>query len=127
MTGEQIDLAIKAITFALSVLAMIFAWVRTRRQVIDDKVVKVSDKIDVVREDCRERFDRHELRLQSIEQAFRHMPGSEDIHKLQLDLARVVGSLDTMNANLAGQAEIMRRLEAVVGRHEEHLHEGKNR
>lgn len=121
MTAEQIDLAIKAITFILSALAIVVAWFRTRGRVTDDKIAKIADKVEIVRDGFRDRLDRHESRLQSVEQTVRGMPGREDMHQLQLELAKVAGSLQTMSAVMEGNQQIMRRLEVVVNRHEDHL------
>lgn len=68
-----------------------------------------------------DRMDRHELRLQKLEQLVQSQPSREDMHKLELGLTRVVGSIERMEAVLDGNQKIMTRLETIVTRHEDHL------
>jgi hypothetical protein len=49
------------------------------------------------------------------------MPGTGDIHALQLELVKQTGSLAEMRAVMEGNAKIMARLETIVSRHEDHL------
>jgi len=49
------------------------------------------------------------------------MPRHSELHQLEVNLTQISGSLNTMNATLEGQREIMKRLEAIVGRHDDHL------
>jgi hypothetical protein len=70
------------------------------------------------------RLDAHELRVGSIEQSLRTGPTSAEMHELELAMQELRGDLKTMSAVLTGNAAIMDRLEAMVGRHENHLHKG---
>lgn len=121
MTADTVDLWIKAAGFALSVMAIVFAWVRTRNQVVHERIEKLTAGAEVSREAIRDRLDRHEGRIQSVEQTVRAMPGKEDMHALQLELAKVAGAMGTMSAVMEGNQQIMRRLEIVVNRHEKYL------
>lgn len=67
------------------------------------------------------RIDAHELRLGTIEHTLRVIPAKEELHELELAMTRLQGELATMSETMRGQNEIMRRLEALVGRHEDHL------
>lgn len=71
------------------------------------------------------RADGHDLRLAAIEQAQRALPSSADLHELELAMAELKGEMKTMSAVIRGQSDIMQRLENIVGRHEQHLLEGK--
>lgn len=67
------------------------------------------------------RLDAHELRLGAIDQALRTIPAKEELHELELAMTRLQGEMKTMSEAMRGQAEIMKRVEALVGRHEDHL------
>lgn len=99
-----------------SVCAVVLAWWRTRRSAVDDLFKAGSD-----------RMDRHELRLQSLEQSVQAMPTREDVHKIELSIERMNGTVGRMEAVLEGNNQIMARLEAIVSRHEDHLLQGNGR
>lgn len=63
----------------------------------------------------------HEMRLGAIDQALRAIPAKEELHELELAMTRLQGEMKTMSEAMRGQAEIMKRVEALVGRHEDHL------
>lgn len=67
------------------------------------------------------RLDAHELRLGAIDQTLRAIPAKEELHELELAMTRLQGEMKTMSEAMRGQAEIMKRVEALVGRHEDHL------
>ncbi|PKP85853.1 MAG: DUF2730 domain-containing protein [Alphaproteobacteria bacterium HGW-Alphaproteobacteria-2] len=106
---------------------MLVAVLRTRRQAIDGRFDGIELEVKAAVAAGSARIDRHELRLQSIEQTVRGLPGRDDLHGLQLEMARIGGSLQTMQAVMEGNSQIMRRLEAIVTRHEEHLLDGGKR
>lgn len=106
----DLDLAIKVATFLFSVAAMGVAIIRTRRTAVDDRFKAGSD-----------RMDRHESRIQTLEQTVSGLPSREDVHRIQLSIAEMTGSLGRMEAVMEGNAKIMSRLEAIVSRHEDHL------
>lgn len=60
-------------------------------------------------------------RLSSVEQSQRVLPSKDDMHELELAMERLKGEMKTMSQVMAGQSAIMERMEAIVGRHEEHL------
>jgi len=124
---DVFDLIIKAASFGLSVCAILVAVLRTRRQAIDGRFDGIELEVKAAVAAGSARIDRHELRLQSIEQTVRGLPGRDDLHGLQLEMARIGGSLQTMQAVMEGNSQIMRRLEAIVTRHEEHLLDGGKR
>lgn len=69
-----------------------------------------------------QRLDKHEIRLVSIEQHQKILPHKQEIHELELAMAGLKGEMMAMSQTMRGQLEIMQRLEAVVNRHDEHLH-----
>lgn len=62
-----------------------------------------------------------EQRLAQVETKQAAMPSKEDMHELDLNMTKLLGKFDTMAEKLASQGEIMKRVEATVSRHEDHL------
>lgn len=73
------------------------------------------------------RIDAHDLRLGSIEQTIGGLPRREDVHKLQLSMTEMQGFLREMRAEMKGSNEVIKRIETVVGRHEDHLLDGASK
>ena len=112
MDGVAFDLTV-SLSFLLSVATLIYAWWRTRSQHLEDKIGASSA-----------RLDRHDARINSIEQTVQGLPAQRDIHQLQLTLAEVRGEMREMRASMEGSNKIMSRVESIVSRHEDHLLEG---
>ena len=74
-----------------------------------------------------DRFNRHEGRLSSIEQTLLGMPDARELHALHLGMSELRGELQVTRAVMEGNSHLMERLEAIVGRHEEHLLQGGKR
>lgn len=77
--------------------------------------------------DHHDRFNRHEGRLSSIEQTLMGMPDAKELHALHLGMSELRGELQVTRAVMEGNSQLMERLEAIVGRHEEHLLQGGKR
>ena len=60
-------------------------------------------------------------RVSGMEHSMRVIPAKEELHELELAMTRLQGEMKTMSEAMRGQAEIMKRLEHLVGRHEDHL------
>ncbi len=101
---------ISAVSFLFSVGAVVYAWIATRRTNVEERFKAGSD-----------RMDRHETRINSLEQSVKALPTKEDMHQIELGLARLNGAMGRMEAVLEGNQKIMGRLETVVVRHEDHL------
>ncbi|SMH35952.1 DUF2730 family protein [Maritimibacter sp. HL-12] len=113
---------------------IIFTFFRTRRKAVEDQFTVVKSGIDAKFEQVEDRFaegskrmDRHDLRLQSLEQSVHNMPGREDLHRVEMLMAEMGGNMKEIRAVMEGNGAIMARLEQVVTRHEEHLLDGGKR
>lgn len=104
------------LSLLFSVLSVAFVWWRTRNGAVDARFKVGSD-----------RMDRHELRLQAIEQTVHQLPDRQDLHKLEMSMERMNGTMGRMEAVLEGNQNIMERLETIVSRHEDHLLQGTKR
>jgi hypothetical protein len=70
-------------------------------------------------------LSRIETRLQSVELKQASLPTTEGMHQLELSMEQMRGEMKTMAVQMKGQTEIMERLEAIVGRHDNHLMQGR--
>lgn len=118
------DFAIKAVSFLLSIAAMVYSFIATRRKDVDENLKALRDHVDTRDAELSNRQDRHDNRLLTLEQTVQSLPGKDDMHQLQLELAKMSGEMREMNAVMSGNAKIMSRLEAIVSRHEDHLLDG---
>ena len=59
--------------------------------------------------------------LEKLEQTVSAMPGKDEIHQVRLTLVEMAGKMDVISAHMSGQKDVMKRLETIVTRHEEHL------
>lgn len=110
-----VDLTV-TVPVILSFLSLAYAWWRTRSSAVDARFKSGSD-----------RMDQHELRVQSLEQTVKSLPDRNDLHRIQLSMERMNGTMGRMEAVLEGNQQIMGRLEAIVSRHEDHLLQGSKR
>lgn len=112
----QYDLTV-TLPFILTAGTLIYTWWRTRDRNVDQRFVAVDDRFKL----GSDRMDRHEARLNSVEQTLRTLPAKDDLHELQLSIEGLKGELKTMAAVMEGNNKIMGRLENIVARHEDHL------
>ncbi|WP_027237258.1 DUF2730 family protein [Leisingera caerulea] len=101
------------VTLAVSLGTAVYAWISSRRTNVEERFKQGSD-----------RMDRHENRLLALEHTVKEMPSREDVHKIELAMERVNGTMGRMEAVLEGNQQIMGRLESIVSRHEDHLLKG---
>ncbi|MGS4945185.1 DUF2730 family protein [Meridianimarinicoccus sp. RP-17] len=113
----DLDTFIRIATFVMSVGAMVAAWIATRRKDVDVRFDGLAEKI----ESQRARIEAAEARLSRVEQQVESMPGRGELHRLELTLTQMAGNLSTISESMNGQREIMKRLENIVTRHEDHL------
>lgn len=94
----------------LPIGGMIYTWIATRRKDVERRFKDGSD-----------RMDRLDGRLSRLEQTVQGLPSREDIHKIELHMSRITGTMERMEAVMEGNQRIMGRLETIVTRHEDHL------
>ncbi|WP_158971972.1 DUF2730 family protein [Chachezhania sediminis] len=109
----DLDTAHRALVFVslvVSLCSAAYAFFATRRKDVDRRFDEGS-----------KRMDRHDLRLQAVEQAIQTMPGKDDMHRLELHLSEMSGDMKAMSATMMAMAESQTRTERIVSRHEDHL------
>lgn len=103
--------------FLFAVATMVYTWWKTRDQNTNARFLAVDERFKL----GSERMDRHDTRLNSIEQTLRDLPVKADMHALQLSMSEMRGEMKVMATAMSGSNSLMERLEAVVSRHEDHL------
>lgn len=66
-----------------------------------------------------------QTQLQSVQLKQASQPTTESIHQLELAMEQMRGEMKSVAVQMKGQTEIMERLEAIVGRHDNHLLQGR--
>lgn len=102
------------LSFVLSVGAVIYTFFATRRKDVERRFHEGS-----------KRMDRHDLRLQALEQDVTALPGKDDLHRVEMSLGEIAGDMKAISATMAAMSQSIQRTEKIVGRHEDHLREGK--
>ena len=104
------------VSLVMSVAVMVFTWFRTRRQDVDERFKAGSDRMRAM-----------EAQLAALQQTVDAMPGKDDLHRIELHMERMTGEMKAMSASQRGTNDILRRLESIVSRHEDHLLENGKR
>lgn len=104
-----VDLTISSAAIITVMLAVI-GWVQTRWMALSKRL----DAQD-------ERIGSHSNRIVSVEEAVRGLPTREDLHRMETGLVTMAGELKVVSTMIAGQKDILHRVENVVNRHEDHL------
>lgn len=110
MSAEAIDLALRAASFLLSLGAVGYTFVATRRKDVDSRIEKIERRLGESRND-----------IVALRARVEEGPSREDIHAFALSITEMRGELRVIAVEMKGQSELMERLESVVGRHEDHL------
>lgn len=104
-----VDLTVSAGVIVTVVLSII-GWVQMRWGALAKRQDSLADRVES-----------HATRLASMEAALRTLPGREELHRMEVGIATMAGKMETVAAHMAGQRDLMSRMEAVVARHEDHL------
>lgn len=98
------------VSLIISIGTAFYAWFSIRRKDVDRRFNEGS-----------KRMDRHDLRLQALEQEQKSMPGGADLHRLELQLGSISGDMKAISATMTGMHDSLKRTENIVSRHEDHL------
>ncbi|MVO16837.1 DUF2730 family protein [Parasedimentitalea huanghaiensis] len=116
----DLDLAVKALGLAIPLGGIIYTWFATRQKDVDEAFTAIGKRLDT----GSKRMDQHDLDLMSLQQTVASMPAKEDMHRLELTMSNIGGEIKAIGAHMGAQRDVMRRLENVVTRHEDHLISG---
>jgi hypothetical protein len=110
---QYLDVALRSIPILVSLITIVVVFFKTRRKDFDDAIEKNSKRVDA-----------QEIRILSLEQTVASMPEKDDMHRMELAMEKITGKLDVVATHMSGQKDVMKRLENVVTRHEDHLLSG---
>ncbi len=105
----------------LSIVALVTAGFASRRKGIEARFSSIEARFA----QGSERMNDQARRLDRLEQAVEAQPSTNDLHRLELQLAGMAGDLKSVVAGQEATTKLLARLETVVTRHEDHLLEGK--
>lgn len=94
----------------VTLLVTVVGWVQLRWRALSDRV-----------DGQAERAERHSDRIVGLEAAIRNLPGRDELHRMEVSVTQMAGEMKAVGALMAGQRDLMQRMEAVVARHEDHL------
>lgn len=84
----------------LTLINTVWMWVRSGRLPTEEAIGKLDE--------CQ---DDHGRRIQALESDMRHLPTKDDLQKVTLGLAQMLGRMDVIQTELAGTSRSIRRME----------------
>lgn len=106
-----------SISLLISLFAMGFAWFKGRRKDLDEKFHGVAAEL----KDGSDRMTDLERRIARAEQSLETIPGKDELHRVELAIRDMAGDIKAMTASQRSANDMLRRLDTVVTRHEDHL------
>ena len=109
----SIDLVSKYISVFLSIVALVgvaWNWIRSGSDKNAKEIAEQQRELDATKSDVRDLKSRVDA-----------MPGTQALHQIELAISEIGGDLKKINAQMQGHSEILRRVEAQVQRHDQHL------
>lgn len=105
--GQDLARWIATAAMALAAINTLWMWVRSGRLPTEAAIEKLDG-----------RLDEHARQIQAIEGEMRHMPTKDDLQKVTLGLAQMLGRMDVIQTELASTSRSLRRME-------DHMREAK--
>lgn len=116
MTPDYLKVLIEIAGFSLSIAALIFTFIRTRRKDVEAQFEEVAKT-----------QRSHERRLTELEKDLERLPGTDEVNRIMLAVTELKGAMEKMSVKLDGTREILGRVETSVSIHQEHLMKGANK
>lgn len=106
-----------SVSLLISVVAMAVAFFKGRRKDLDEKF----DGVNIGLRIASDRMTDLERRIARAEQSIESMPGKDELHRVELAIRDMAGDIKAMTASQRSANDMLRRLDTVVTRHEDHL------
>lgn len=71
-----------------------------------DAIVKLAEALTMLGEKLSVRIDAVERRTSTLEDAYKHLPDKESIHRLEINIEKLTGSMGTMGAEMKAVRDI---------------------
>jgi flagellar hook-associated protein FlgK len=101
--SDIVDFAIRISSLVLSIAAITIAWVRTRHQAMQSRLVRMEG-----------RLDGHDRADAVAAERLEHMPSIEQINALQARLAEISARIAELDARMGGYRDLLNRIDHVV-------------
>lgn len=107
MTFNHIAQWLGVCALLVSIANTVWVWLSVGRAGIEKKLTELGTKIDAL----ATTIDSHDSRIQAVEAEQRHTPTKQDFQRLELDLTRVTGQIDTLSREMNGVARTVQRID----------------
>ncbi|MBN8533854.1 MAG: DUF2730 family protein [Rhizobiales bacterium] len=111
---ENANQWINAINGLIAVGAFLFAWLTRSGKEAKAQVEVVDQRLSAVAKDLGAKIDAVEDRVSRVEGELSGVPDRESVHKMQLELERMRGTIDVLNERLVPLAAISGRLQEFL-------------
>jgi hypothetical protein len=98
----------------LAVGAIFYAWLTRSGKEASEKAVKLEARLDVAITERDRKIDALEDRISRVEGELKGVPDRESVHKMQLEMVAMRGSVDVLNERLVPLAAISVRLQEFL-------------
>lgn len=99
---------------ALAIGAIVYTWLTRSGKEAGEKVTKLETKLDNAIADRDRKIDAAEDRISRIEGELKGVPDRDSVHKMQLEMVAMRGSVDVLNERLIPLAAISGRLQEFL-------------
>lgn len=107
---ELADLVFKLSAIIISVSTAIYTFIATRRKDVDKELAKRAKA-----------SDENRRLIDECKAAIAAAPGKDDVHNLVVAVTKLEGVISTVSVQVAGQKELLQRVENTVGIQQESL------
>lgn len=107
------DTFLKLASFLLSISAVVYSFFVNRKKDTDERFAAGTKRMTKI-----------EQRVADVEHDISTMPAKDDMHRLEIAMTEMAGEMKAVGAHISSQRDVMRRIESVVTRHEDHLLDG---
>lgn len=98
----------------LALGAVIYAFLTRQGKEAGEKAAKLEAKLETAIKERNEKIDDLEDRIARVEGELKGVPDRESVHKMQLELERMRGTIDVLNERLVPLAAISGRLQEFL-------------
>lgn len=122
MMGSPGDLKdwLSVFSTALAIGAIVYTWLTRSGKEASEKVSRLEVKLEAAIAERDRKIDLVEDRIARVEGELKGVPDRESVHKMQLEMERMRGTIEVLNERLVPLA-------AISGRLQEFLLEQSNR
>ncbi|HUN10650.1 MAG TPA: hypothetical protein PLE50_00045 [Rhabdaerophilum sp.] len=105
---------LSVLSTALAIGAIVYSWLTRTGKEAGEKVVKLEGKLDAAVAERDRKIDLVEDRIARVEGELKGVPDRESVHKMQLEMERMRGTIEVLNERLVPLAAISGRLQEFL-------------